>query len=348
MTSPADAAVAIVGVGAILPDARDADAFWGNVRGGHYAITDVDPRALGSRALLRPRPARAREDVLEDRRLGPRLGVGPARLEAADPPARRRGDGRRAEVGGRLHADGARRRRLARAPARPRPHRRHARQRAVGRAALPDGAAHHVPRAGARARARRELRRAARRRARRDRARARRPTSTTWLPAITEDTMPGELGNCVAGRVANLFNLHGPNFTVDAACASAMAAMNVAVEGLVARRLRRRRDRRRGPQHGGVDVREVLRDRRALGLRHAAVRRRRRRLRDGRGRRACSCSSASPTPSATATASTRWCAASAARATARARASPRRTRSASGSPSSAPGATAGSRPPPAR
>ncbi len=53
-----------------------------------------------------------------------------------------------------------------------------------------------------------------------------------WLPQITEDTMPGELGNCIAGRIANLFNLHGPNFTVDAACASAMAAMDAAVEGL--------------------------------------------------------------------------------------------------------------------
>ncbi|HSB88127.1 MAG TPA: beta-ketoacyl synthase N-terminal-like domain-containing protein, partial [Ilumatobacteraceae bacterium] len=30
-------------------------------------------------------------------------------------------------------------------------------------------------------------------------------------PKLTEDTMPGELGNCIAGRVANLFDLHGPN-----------------------------------------------------------------------------------------------------------------------------------------
>ena len=45
--------------------------------------------------------------------------------------------------------------------------------------------------------------------------------------------MPGELGNCIAGRVANLFNLHGPNFMVDAACASALAAMDAAVDGLV-------------------------------------------------------------------------------------------------------------------
>ena len=43
--------------------------------------------------------------------------------------------------------------------------------------------------------------------------------------------MPGELGNCIAGRVANLFNLRGPNFTVDAACASALAAMDAAVDG---------------------------------------------------------------------------------------------------------------------
>ena len=53
------------------------------------------------------------------------------------------------------------------------------------------------------------------------------------LPPTTEDTMPGELCNCLAGRVANLFNLRGPNFIVDAACASAMAAMDASIEGLV-------------------------------------------------------------------------------------------------------------------
>ncbi|MGH9643364.1 MAG: beta-ketoacyl synthase N-terminal-like domain-containing protein, partial [Terriglobales bacterium] len=53
-------------------------------------------------------------------------------------------------------------------------------------------------------------------------------------PQITEDTMPGELSNCIAGRIANLFNFRGPNFTCDAACASAMAAVSAAVEGLAA------------------------------------------------------------------------------------------------------------------
>ena len=44
--------------------------------------------------------------------------------------------------------------------------------------------------------------------------------------------MPGELGNCIAGRVANLFNLRGPNFIVDAACASALAAWTPRSRGL--------------------------------------------------------------------------------------------------------------------
>ncbi len=54
------------------------------------------------------------------------------------------------------------------------------------------------------------------------------------LPTITEDTMPGELSNIMAGRVAALFNLRGPNFTTDAACASALAGMSAAIAGLQA------------------------------------------------------------------------------------------------------------------
>jgi acyl transferase domain-containing protein/acyl carrier protein/NAD(P)-dependent dehydrogenase (short-subunit alcohol dehydrogenase family) len=54
------------------------------------------------------------------------------------------------------------------------------------------------------------------------------------MPEITEDSMPGELANCIAGRIANIYNFHGPNFICDAACASAMAAMSAAAEGLIA------------------------------------------------------------------------------------------------------------------
>ena len=52
------------------------------------------------------------------------------------------------------------------------------------------------------------------------------------LPIINEDSMPGELANVIAGRIANAFNLNGPNYTIDAACASSMAAIQAAVKGL--------------------------------------------------------------------------------------------------------------------
>jgi len=52
------------------------------------------------------------------------------------------------------------------------------------------------------------------------------------IPPVTEDTMPGELANILAGRVANVFNFGGPSFVTDAACASSMAALQAAVEAL--------------------------------------------------------------------------------------------------------------------
>ncbi|MDJ0787631.1 MAG: beta-ketoacyl synthase N-terminal-like domain-containing protein, partial [Myxococcota bacterium] len=55
------------------------------------------------------------------------------------------------------------------------------------------------------------------------------------IPEINEDTMPGELSNCMAGRIANLFDLHGPNFVCDAACAAALSAIDAASEGLIER-----------------------------------------------------------------------------------------------------------------
>jgi len=50
------------------------------------------------------------------------------------------------------------------------------------------------------------------------------------LPQVTEDSMPGELPNIVSGRVANVLDLHGPNFITDAACAASFAAVNAAIE----------------------------------------------------------------------------------------------------------------------
>jgi NAD(P)H-dependent flavin oxidoreductase YrpB (nitropropane dioxygenase family)/3-oxoacyl-(acyl-carrier-protein) synthase len=55
------------------------------------------------------------------------------------------------------------------------------------------------------------------------------------LPKWTEDSFPGILMNVTAGRVANRFNLGGVNCTVDAACASSLAAVYMAVGELESR-----------------------------------------------------------------------------------------------------------------
>jgi acyl transferase domain-containing protein/NAD(P)H-dependent flavin oxidoreductase YrpB (nitropropane dioxygenase family)/NAD(P)-dependent dehydrogenase (short-subunit alcohol dehydrogenase family) len=52
------------------------------------------------------------------------------------------------------------------------------------------------------------------------------------LPTWTEDSFPGLLLNVAAGRVANRFDFGGVNCTVDAACASSLAAIYVAAREL--------------------------------------------------------------------------------------------------------------------
>ncbi|MDN3512805.1 MAG: SDR family NAD(P)-dependent oxidoreductase [Candidatus Brocadia sp.] len=54
----------------------------------------------------------------------------------------------------------------------------------------------------------------------------------TQLPEWTEDSFAGILFNVAAGRVANRFDFGGVNYTVDAACASSLAAVYLAVREL--------------------------------------------------------------------------------------------------------------------
>jgi acyl transferase domain-containing protein/NAD(P)-dependent dehydrogenase (short-subunit alcohol dehydrogenase family) len=54
------------------------------------------------------------------------------------------------------------------------------------------------------------------------------------LPEWTEDSFAGILLNVAAGRVANRFDLGGVNYTVDAACASSLAAVYLATRELEA------------------------------------------------------------------------------------------------------------------
>lgn len=56
------------------------------------------------------------------------------------------------------------------------------------------------------------------------------------LPAFNADVAPGLVPNVMTGRIANRLNLCGPNYLIDAACASALLAVGAAMEELRSRR----------------------------------------------------------------------------------------------------------------
>ncbi len=58
------------------------------------------------------------------------------------------------------------------------------------------------------------------------------PALDEHLPVLTEDSFPGVLANVIAGRIANRLDLGGVNYTVDAACAASLAAVELAVKEL--------------------------------------------------------------------------------------------------------------------
>jgi acyl transferase domain-containing protein/NAD(P)H-dependent flavin oxidoreductase YrpB (nitropropane dioxygenase family)/NAD(P)-dependent dehydrogenase (short-subunit alcohol dehydrogenase family) len=60
------------------------------------------------------------------------------------------------------------------------------------------------------------------------------PELDGFLPRLTEDSFAGVLTNVIAGRIANRLDLGGLNFTVDAACAASLAALDTACKELVA------------------------------------------------------------------------------------------------------------------
>jgi acyl transferase domain-containing protein/acyl carrier protein/phosphopantetheinyl transferase len=234
-----DTAVAIIGLGCRLPGAMSVGAFWDNILASHSSITAVpvdrwDPAlywdadrsapdktyaAIGgflSGFTFEPRrfripPAVAKHiDQVQQTTLE---SVYDALLDAGLKPGPRDKQGREFDrdrtavilgnsMGGEVTDDYTLRIRF--------PAIRQALQEVPGFAALPDDA-----RAGI--------------------LTAFESSLKDDLPTITEDSMPGELSNVVAGRVANAFDLTGANFTVDAACASSMAAIQTAVKGLLDR-----------------------------------------------------------------------------------------------------------------
>jgi acyl transferase domain-containing protein len=53
------------------------------------------------------------------------------------------------------------------------------------------------------------------------------------LPPFTADTCPGVISNLTTGLIANRLDLQGPNFTVDAACASSLIALDIGMSKLL-------------------------------------------------------------------------------------------------------------------
>src|SRR5271157_4960104 len=233
MENTAHRAIAIVGVGAVLPDAPNVPAFWENVKNSRYSVSEVTPDRWDPAFYYDPDPAApdksyskiggwVREHVWEPMKwrmpIPPRVvegmdvaqkwGIACTReaLEDYGYPKRPFDPDRTAVILGNAMAGERHYRTSFRVFF---PECAHELSESASFAALPVASRDNITR---------ELH---------DRM-------AHLLPEIWEDSMPGELANCIAGRIANVFNFHGPNYVVDAACASAMAAMSSAVEGLIA------------------------------------------------------------------------------------------------------------------
>ena len=88
--------------------------------------------SLGLRPVLRRGPEGPGQDLYEDRRVGPGMGMGPAQMETPHSAARQPGDGPDPEMGRGHRAGGAARLRVSLAPPEHGAHGRHLRQRHGG------------------------------------------------------------------------------------------------------------------------------------------------------------------------------------------------------------------------
>ena len=215
--------IAVVGVGAIMPDAPDAGDVLGQHQGRPLQRSATCRRSAGIPTLYYDPDPQAPDKTYSQIGGWVRdFGWEPLAWKLPIPPEGRRRRWTTARSGRSPAARAA----LLDAgwpelDRRPRAGRRDPRQRDRRREALPQQPAHRVPRVRPGPGGSAVVRGAAARTCATPMlAETARPRSSTGFAEITEDTMPGELANFLAGRVANLFNLRGPNFTTDAACAS--------------------------------------------------------------------------------------------------------------------------------
>ncbi|ONK14104.1 type I polyketide synthase [Streptomyces sp. MP131-18] len=216
---PAPLDIAVVGMSCMFPDAADLGTFWANVLGGHDAVTEVPGERWDTRVYYRADGAGDGDGSgdgthpTSPSKWGgflPRIpfdplayGIPPAALGSIEPVQ--------------LLALEAARRALDDAGYGARPFDRSRTsvifgaesgsdlsQAAALRTVLPSYLA-ELP-----------------------------PGLAEQLPPLTEDSFPGILANVIAGRIANRLDLGGANYTVDAACASSLAAVDAACKELAA------------------------------------------------------------------------------------------------------------------
>ncbi|MFF1463199.1 SDR family NAD(P)-dependent oxidoreductase [Streptomyces sp. NPDC058330] len=215
-SAPRQVPVAVVGVGALVPGATDAAGYWRIVTGGQDLITDVPASRWLVEDHYDPDPAAPDKTYARRGAFLPEVdfdpmayGVPPANLPATDTAqllALMVADQVLADAGGPAGVDRDRTGVVLGAAALELlPHMYGRSHRPLWLQGLRESG---LPEAEARAAC--------------DRIAAH---YSPWR----ESTFPGLLGNVVAGRIANRFDLHGTNHTTDAACASSLAALSTAV-----------------------------------------------------------------------------------------------------------------------
>ncbi|WP_218580028.1 type I polyketide synthase [Methylacidimicrobium cyclopophantes] len=212
--------IAIIGMACLFPGAEGIRSFWGNILGGRRAIREVDPARwrpeefFSGAVPATERVASKWGGFLEPLLFDPiRYGIPPASVPSIEPVQLLA-----LEVAARALADAGLHRR---------PFARERTATIFGAGGIPDLAAAYVFRAlirhylGRLEEIPQELREKIERR-----------LLERELPLWTPDSFPGILSGVLAGRIASRLDLGGASFSVDAACASALASVRAGMEEL--------------------------------------------------------------------------------------------------------------------